>query len=199
MKKVKDSVVGVDLAASSTNPTGWALLSDSKLSIQQLFADKEILEETTKRAPDLAAIDAPLDLPKNRHAYMREADKEMHRKGYHVLPPRFKSMEKLTLRASRIARQLRNEGVEVIEVHPLSSRRALQIPAKDWAAIQKVFTQIGLSGDLQQRRLTPHEIDAVTAALTGCLHLKRKTELIGNPKEGVIVLPKLRDWRTLSL
>ena len=199
MEKAKNPIVGIDLAASPLNPTGWALLSDSRLSVQQLFADKKILEETTKRAPDLAAIDAPLSLPKNKHAYMREADKEMHRKGYHVLPPRFKSMEKLTLRASSIARQLRKEGVEVIEVHPLSSRKALNIPAKDWAAIQKVFTRIGFSGDLQQRKLTPHEIDAVSAVLTGYLHLKRKTELIGSPKEGVIVLPKPRDWRTLSL
>jgi hypothetical protein len=58
---------------------------------------------------------------------------------------------------------------------------------------------MGLNGELQQRDLTPHEIDAGIAALTGCLHLKRKTELIGNRKEGIIVEPKRRDWRILSL
>jgi len=47
--------------------------------------------------------------------------------------------------------------------------------------------------------LTPHEIDAITAALTGYLHKKRKTELVGEPREGYIVVPKKRDWRALEL
>jgi len=199
MKLLKNIIVGIDLAAKPSNPTGWALLDGSKVSAQHLFTDEEIIAKTLERTPKITAIDAPLSLPKSKREYMRKADKEMHRKGYPVLPPRFRSMEKLTLRATRITLQLRREGLAVIEVHPLSTRKALKIPRKDWNQIQKILLTIGLKDDLKKRSFTPHEIDAITAALTGYLHLKRKTELIGDPKEGYIVVPKRRDWRTLKL
>jgi len=38
-----------------------------------------------------------------------------------------------------------------------------------------------------------HEIDAVTAALTGYLYLQGKTELIGDEEEGYIVVPTKGD------
>jgi len=199
MKRRKSNIVGIDLAANPSNPTGWALLEDLKVSAQQLFTDEEIVGETIKNAPMLVAIDAPLSLPKHRKEHMRNADKEMRRKGYPVLPTRFRSMEKLTLRAQEIALQLKKEGLAVIEVHPTSTRKALNIPTKEWNEIQQVFIRIGLKDDIEKHSLTPHEIDAVTGALTGYLYKKRKTELIGNQKEGYIVVPKKRDWRTLEL
>jgi len=57
---------------------------------------------------------------------------------------------------------------------------------KDWQKIQQIFIGIGLEGDLIHT-LTPHETDAMTTVLTGHLHLKEKTELIGDNKEGYIV------------
>lgn len=58
---------------------------------------------------------------------------------------------------------------------------------------------MGLKGDLETRVLTSHEIDAVTAALTGYLYLQEKTELIGDEEEGYIVVPTKGDWRRLKL
>ncbi len=87
----------------------------------------------------------------------------------------------------------------MIEVHPTSTRKALKMPTKDWEKIQTVFLRIGLGGDLKTRILTTHEIDAVTAALTGHLHLQRKTESIGDEEEGYIVVPTESDWRRLQL
>jgi predicted nuclease with RNAse H fold len=58
---------------------------------------------------------------------------------------------------------------------------------------------MGLEGDLKIRTLTSHEIDAVTAALTGHLYIEGKTELIGDEKEGYIIVPSKRDWRKLRL
>ena len=46
--------------------------------------------------------------------------------------------------------------------------------------------------------LTPHKIDAVTAALTTHLHLQGKTEKIGN-QDSYIVVPIKTDWRKLQL
>jgi len=47
-----------------------------------------------------------------------------------------------------------------------------------------------IDGDTKTRALSPHEIDAATTALTGYLHLKQKTELIGDTIEGYIMFPQ---------
>lgn len=164
-----------------------------------LHKDSEILRLSTQQSPDLIAIDAPLSLPKK--GKLRKAERDMQRKGYAVLPPKFPSMKTLTLRGIKLLEKFSEFELKsrVIEVHPGSTRKALQIPTKDWEKIQVILTHMGLKGELQVRMLTPHEIDAVTAALTGYLHLKGETELIGSDEEGFIVVPKKRHWRELKL
>jgi predicted RNase H-like nuclease len=71
------------------------------------------------------------------------------------------------------------------------------MPPKDWKATQEILKTLGLKGELETRPLATHEIDAITAALTAALHLKRQTEQIGDNEEGYIILPKKRDWKTL--
>jgi len=190
-------IIGIDLAGVPKNPTGWASWKNKVVSTCHLYEDKEILEQLTKIKPVLVAIDAPLSLPKE--GAMRKSDREMYRRGYPVFPPRFPAMEKLTLRARKITQQIKRGESHIIEVHPTSTRKALKMPTKDWREIQSIFVQLGLEGDLKTRVLTSHEIDAVTAALTGYLHLQGKTELIGNEEEGYIVVPKKGDWRRLKL
>jgi len=193
----KNIIVGIDLAGATTNPTGWALLKNKAISTYHLYHDEEILKRSTDCRPHLIAVDAPLSLPKKD--VMRKADREMYKRGYPVFPPRLPAMEKLTLRAIRMVQEIKKRGFNMIEVHPTSTRKALKMPAKDWGKIQTVFIRIGLEGDLKTRTLTNHEIDAVTAALTGHLHLKGKTELIGDKEEGYIVVPTEGDWRKLQL
>jgi len=190
-------IIGIDLAGVEKNPTGWALWKNKVISTCRLYENHEILEHLTNFDLTLIAIDAPLSLPKR--GTMRKADKEMYRHGYPVFPPRAPAMEKLTLRAIEITRQIKREGLQIIEVHPTSTRKALKIPTKDWGKIQNIFLHMGLKGDLEKRVLTPHEIDAVTAALTGHLYLQGKTELIGNDEEGYIIVPTKGDWRRLRL
>lgn len=190
-------IIGIDLAGVEKNPTGWALWKNKVISTCHLYENQEILEHLTKFEPTLITIDAPLSLPKK--GTMRKADREMYRHGYPVFPPRFPAMEKLTLRAMKIAQQIKREKLHIIEVHPTSTRKALKIPTKDWKKIQNIFIHMGLKGDLETRILTSHEIDAVTAALTGYLYLQEKTELIGDGEEGYIVVPTKGDWRRLKL
>jgi len=191
-------IVGIDLAGVATNPSGWALLENKAVSTHHLYHDEEILKHIMDCRPNFIAIDAPLSLPE-KGTLMRKADREMYKRGYPVFPPRFPAMEKLTLRAIRMVQEIKKRGFNVIEVHPTSTRKALKMPSKDWRKIQTIFIRIGLEGDLKTRTLTNHEIDAVTAALTGYLHLQGKTELIGDEKEGYIVVPKETDWRKLKL
>jgi len=193
----KNIIVGIDLAGVATNPTGWALLKNKTIFTNHMYPDEEILKRSTDCRPQLIAVDAPLSLPKK--GIMRKADREMHKRGYPVFPPRFPAMEKLTLRAVRVVQEIKRRGFNVIEVHPTSTRKALKMPTKDWKKIQTVFIRIGLEGDLKTRALTDHEIDAVTAALTAHLHLQGKTELMGDEEEGYIVVPTERDWRKLRL
>ena len=189
-------VIGIDLAGSSRNPTGWARLKGNTVKAFLLYTDSEILENTLRNHPALIAIDAPLSLPK-KGEFFRKADREMIRKGYRVFPPNLPAMKKLALRAIRLNRLIEEKRYKVIEVHPTSTRKALQMPLKDWKAIQEILKTLGLKGELETRPLATHEIDAVTAALTAVLHLKSQTERIGDDEEGCIIVPKKRDWRTL--
>ncbi|MEM2975459.1 MAG: DUF429 domain-containing protein [Candidatus Bathyarchaeia archaeon] len=190
-------VIGIDLAAKETNPSGWAVLKKKAVQTCHLYHDTEIIECSVRLRPTVIAVDAPLSLP--IHGAMRFADKEMRRHGYSVFPPAFAAMKKLTLRAMKLADAFRLRGFSVIEIHPLSTRKALSMPLKEWGKIQTVFTHIGLGGDIKTRMLSAHEIDAVTAAITGYLHQIGETEQIGDDVEGVIVVPKRMEWRKLKL
>ncbi len=189
-------VIGIDLAGTSKNPTGWALLKGKTVETCLFYTDSEILENTVRNAPALVAIDAPLSLPK-KGEFLRKADREMIKKGYRVFSPNLPAMKKLTLRAIRLNKLIEEKKYKTIEVHPTSTRKALQMSLKDWKAIQEILKTLGLKGEVETRPLATHEIDAVTAALTAVLHLKRQTERIGDNEKGQIIVPKKRDWRTL--
>jgi len=198
MSEKKESIiVGIDLAGIHTNPTGWALWKNKTISVCHIYRNNEIINDSTIQQPTLIAIDAPLSLPTK--GMTRKADKQMHERGYPVLPPRFPAMEKLTLRAIEISQKIMKNGFNIIEVHPASTRKALKMPIKDWNRVQKIFLNMGLEGDIEKRPLSPHELDAVTAALTAHLHLNRKTQFIGNAKEGYITVPLESDWRNIQL
>jgi predicted nuclease with RNAse H fold len=191
------NLVGIDLAATTLNPTGWAALKGKVITVCQLFSDEEIVNKTLECTPSLIAIDAPLSFPINK-GLTRKTDREMQKRGYRVLPPRFRTMEKLTMRATKLAQKIRLKGRSIIEVHPTSTRKALKMPTKEWPVIQEIFVSMGFGGDVKTRALTPHEIDAVTAAFTGYMHLRQKTELLGDRREGYIVVPIQIDWRLLK-
>jgi predicted nuclease with RNAse H fold len=190
------AIVGIDLAGKAHKPTGWALLENKKIQACHLYTTREIVSHTFNASPILVAIDAPLALPKKNQ--MREADREMHRLGYPVFPPRFRGMKSLTLRAIRITKKLKERRIDVIEVHPASTRKALGMPTKNWEKIQKIFQELGYKGELEKRILTPHEVDAVTAAFTAHLYMKGKARLVGEPEEGYIVVPLKTDWKRLK-
>jgi predicted nuclease with RNAse H fold len=108
-------------------------------------------------------------------------------------------MKKLTLRAIELNRLITERGIQTIEVHPTSTRKALGMPTKDWEKIQNILKSVGLAGSLSEHRLTPHEIDAITAALTGYLHMEGLTESVGDHEEGYIIVPIKQDWREIRL
>ena len=190
-------IIGIDLAGKKENPTGLAVWRNKNVETCLIYTDKEILEKVTRANPKIVAIDAPLKLPKS--GIFRKADKELIKRGYRVFPPVLPAMKKLTLRAIRLNRLIMEMGIQTIEVHPTSTRKAIGMPTKDWKTIQNILKSIGLAGSLSRRALTPHEIDAVTAALTGYFYMEGLTEILGDFEEGYIVVPIKRDWREVKL
>lgn len=187
-------IIGLDLAGVNRNPTGYAQIRENAVKTCLLYTDNEIIQRITESNPVLVAIDAPLSLPKE--GALRVAERKMLESGYRVFPPTFCAMRKLTLRAIELNKHVEERRYKTIEVHPTSTRKALQMPLKEWETIQETLKIIGLRGELERRTLITHEIDAVTAALTALLYLQKQTETIGD-ENGCIVVPKKRDWRTL--
>lgn len=165
-------IIGLDLAAKSKKPTGCATLQGKRVQIRWVYSDADILETIKQNQPALIAIDAPLSMPKS--GFSRKADRERIKKCYRVFPPMFAFMKELTLRTVKLNRLIEEKGYRAIEVHPLSSRKALQMPLKEWKAIQETLKTIGLKGELETWNLVSHEIDAVTAAITAQLYLKQQ-------------------------
>jgi predicted nuclease with RNAse H fold len=192
-----EAIIGIDLAGKPENPTGWAVWENKKVKTNLICTDEEILEGITRSKPAIIAVDAPFTLPKS--GMFRKADREMIRRGYRVFPPSLRAMKKLTTRAIKLTKLIGKGGYETIEVHPTSTRKALSMPSKDWGKIQTILKRIGLEGDIKGRVLTSHEVDAVTAALTAYLHMKSRTEALGDEEEGYIIVPKKQDWRTLQI
>jgi predicted nuclease with RNAse H fold len=189
-------IIGIDLAGKPENPTGWAVWKSRTVKTSLIYSNSEILEGISKCEPLLIAIDAPFGLP--RGGILREAEKEMIKKGYRVFPPSLPAMRKLTVRAMEINKLIAEKGYKTIEVHPTSTRKALNMPSKDWKEIQTILKCMGLKGTLQMCTLTSHEIDAVTSALTAYLHIQNQTEAIGDA-ESYIIVPKKQDWRTIRI
>ncbi|MCS7131383.1 MAG: DUF429 domain-containing protein, partial [Hadesarchaea archaeon] len=112
-------VVGIDLAGTSTNPTGFASLQRRAFKTGLVYRDDEIIKLCERLSPAVIAIDAPLSLPERGN--LRSADASLIHRGLRVFPPTFAGMRVLTSRGMRIASSLRAIGFRVIEVHPRTS------------------------------------------------------------------------------
>jgi len=190
-------IIGIDLAGKEKNLTGIAVWEPPIVKTCLVYMDEEILRAVTHAKPIIVAIDAPLQLPKK--GILRKGDKELIKKGYRVFPPGLPAMKTLTLRAIRLNKLITEKGLKTVEVHPTSTRKALNMPTKDWKTIQEIFKSMGLKGTLEERPLKPHEVDAITAALTAYLHMQGLTETVGNHGEGFIIIPKRMDWREIRI
>ncbi len=180
-------IVGIDLAAEPKNPTGLAILSNRIAETMLLEGDDEILAATVKAKPSVVAIDAPLSLPKA--GISREADRALVKKGFRCFWPLLPSMRLLTLRGIRLKEILENHGLHVIEVFPSATQKLLGIPTKreGKANLLQGLRDIGVS--IITENPSHHELDSVTAALTGSFYLSGRYEAVGDQEEGQVILP----------
>jgi uncharacterized protein len=92
----------------------------------------------------------------------------------------------------RLAANIRSLGHRVEEGYPGGAQDLLGIPRKQGGTgpLQAGLRRIGLRGDLTRRPLSHDELDAVTLAWVARQFLEGKARAIGDPAEGLMVLPR---------
>jgi predicted nuclease with RNAse H fold len=194
-------VIGIDLAGSPNRPTGFCV-ADSKLRVEckVLHTDKEILEAVEKAGGVIAAIDAPLALPKGRHCleehcrgrvHFRACDRVLSRMRIKYFPITIGPMRMLTSRGMLLAKRLKQLGVESIETFPGGAQDILGIPRKqaNLEALQRALAGI-CTGDVVERELTGDELDAINCALVARDYASGSYLAIGDPSEILMILPR---------
>ena len=193
-------IVGIDLAGSEKQITGFCFM-DENLNCETLalHTDKEIIEETLKRNPDIISIDAPLSLPKGRKSleqkgppHFRACDRELLRMKIKFFPISLGPMRSLTKRGIKLKKFFESKGYKVIESFPGAAQDMLKMPRKreGLEKLRKALIKFGFKGDVEKREITDDELDAITSALIGKLFLENNYLAIGDPEEGLIILPK---------
>jgi predicted nuclease with RNAse H fold len=215
------SYAGIDLTCSSKKGSAYALLrtcgsSHHALRIDYLFSlheDSEIIDAIERDRPPLTGIDAPLSLPRSLHCLNdacscldppdikgRQCEREL---AMHRIPCFFTTkrsiIRDMVSRALNIKEKLSNLGFDVIEVYPYASKVRLwgkdaRIPRKTTAqgiAFLKDRICRTIAGIEEYERLNHDQCDAIVAAYTAFLHGEGLTELIGDPDEGQIAIPRV--------
>jgi len=192
-------VVGLDLAGSEKGNTGFCSM-DSKMRCRTavLHTDDEIVRLTTRARPSVVSIDAPLFLPKGRKSiedrgppHFRECDKELLRMHIKFFPISLGPMRMLTTRGMKLRRALEAQGIEVVESFPGAIQDLLHMPRKQagLGRLAKALRDYGVTFGKPAQDMDGDELDAVTSALVGLLYKKGRYRAIGDPEEGLMILP----------
>ncbi len=166
--------IGIDLAASEKRCTGFAALTEEfsgRIVLRRatcIFGDIDIVNEVLYfrnyvSSKVIIAIDAPL----SNAVKFREVDRRMISLGFRVFPPTFKWMKVLTIRGTRLARELAKRGLKVIETHPRSV-----LLSSGCASLCELVQQLGLETRETDLR-NEHIRDALLAAIAALCYVKR--------------------------
>lgn len=176
--------VGLDLSGSEDRPSGWCVIGEARLvQVSTLRKNYEILREIRATMPDVIAIDAPLTRPANFG--FRKVDLLLMKRGGRPLPPLMPGMRRLTLRAIKLASEIRKEGFNVIETHPDTIAKILGVK-RDLMSIVNFFARNNFT--VPKESLTKHELDAMLAALTAYLYLVGEADVL-KTEDGAVVIP----------
>ena len=209
------SILGIDLRASNKKPSSVAILdSESHLTrLGSCYDDSELTDLVDNVRPDVIAIGAPLNLPSGFCCLDQSCDCRFSvpgRKG-RLLELELAKMgiscfytnkgsiiRELIYRGIRLSQELRDKGYNVIEVYPHATKMLLfgdKLPPKNSAAsLTYMIGHLGplVSGmDEHTDDLDRNSCDAIINAYTAQLHYQSDTDVLGDPDEGMLVLPKL--------
>ena len=191
------TVVGIDLAGSPKRNTGICWLQARTVrSYATVYTDSEILDFVVKVNPDIVAIDAPLNLPPGRKSiedrngeHFRPCDRELLKRGIRFFPITLGPMRSLTVRGISLKKKLSRRGYRVIEMYPGAAQDVWKIARKQdgLQQLRRGLEKVGLIG--LNKEMNGDELDAISGALVGRLFLQGKAEVLGNFRQGAIVIP----------
>jgi hypothetical protein len=197
----KGLIVGVDLAGSEKRNTGFCVMDfNLNCKTKVLHTDDEIIGEILKLKPKIVSIDAPLSIPKGRKnledrngPHLRECDKCLLEMKIKFFPITLGPMRKLTKRGMKLKEVFEKHKIEVIECYPGAAQDLLKIPRKQKGIekLRNALIKLGVKGDIKKKDITHDELDAITSALVGKFYLEKNYIAVGDPREGVIILPKV--------
>lgn len=211
-KKPAVVCVGIDLAGVAHRETGAAVLRNGRLvSLATLGSDIDIVRFVLRQGrTSTVAINAPLTRPTGRCCLdddcrcrhdpgtrSRQLERDLGRMGVPTLATAL--IKVLARRGARIAEALQIAGYEPLEVYPFATLRLMGLP---W---ERKKTQDGRARihdalrryvpGLRHPHATEHEIDAVVCALTARYWQEGRARAIGDPAEGLMVIPDRRVGR----
>jgi len=119
-------VAGVDL--SVRRPSAVAVLEECEVLYLALAeSNDDIIATTSLMWPAVVAVDAPLSYPPGGRG-LRDVEKELRKLGFKLFPPLMGPMRRLTERGIEISKRFRSE---VIEIHPLTSMKAMGVTREE--------------------------------------------------------------------
>jgi len=189
-------IVGIDLTGSAKRATGWALMEGAIATTQSLRTDEELIAATISAQPDLVSIDSPLSLPEGYGnpgvPIYRKCELALKRMGISVFWCLLPTMEGLTRRGIKLANELRQRGLRVIESYPGAAQDILGIPRKG-SSLEELkwgLVRSGITGDFATTKVTHDEVDAITSALVGLFFLADDYMALGTPAEDYLIVPR---------
>ena len=98
----------------------------------------------------------------------------------------------LTKRGMELRNVLERRGLRVIESFPGAVQDLLGMPRKQEGLekLRRSLILYGVRGQLTRGKMTGDELDAITCAVVGKIFLEGDHLAIGDPEEGLMILPK---------
>lgn len=161
-------VGGLDLAAYERGCSGLAVIDENLRVVKELLclhSDRDIVDSVKAFLVDILAVDAPIvEYPR-----FREVDREAIRRGFRVMPPTFKSMKVLTMRAWRLYQELRLLDIVIIETHPRSALKNSGV-----SDVVKLCEALNVSIDRHINKIKHKDLrDALISALVALCYKNR--------------------------
>ncbi len=208
-------VLGVDLRTSPKRRSAMAAL-DCEPSVTFLglaSTDDDIVARVESLRPDVVAFGTPLTLPEGLCCLETACDcrtRSARRKGRQLeldlaqmgiscfFSGKGSVIRGLIYRGIGLRKRLAALGFEVIEVYPHATKVVLfgdGVPSKNSrGSLDYVKQRLpGLMGGLDERleSLNQNDCDALINAYTAFLHRRGETDILGQPTEGWLTLPRL--------
>lgn len=171
-------IVGIDLSAKESNPTGLCFLNNHKAITKEVFPDLDIIKFCRTYKPNIIAIDSPLSIG------IRECDRSLKKFG--AMPQSLHSMKMLAYRAINLIEKLQKLNSFIVEVFPTGTAKILGIYDKNRTiTMNNLFIKFGFCF---KGIFSKHEIDAILSAITGLMWESNLCLEVGDNK-GKIIIP----------